>query len=646
MKGVLAAVLITFCLVLVMSYSADTQSRLLLGGKNGKITGNLVLGFAGLKGISKEWTCFNGLTCQSKCEDTKYQRLWEGSSETKEYEYMFNAPQADRYACTFRIRTCCYNRGETNEVTDIYINGKKVGSTPDECCPEVCGLSAPSRLYALPKGSGKVHLSWRMVSTHPNLGYNIYRSTAPGGPYIKLNSNPVTGQTNYMDTGVTNGKTYYYVVRLVDQNGNESANSNEAKVVAGSSDEDVYVKFTNVKPHESENIDADIQAGDVDGDGLFEYLIITNFTAGGKNNNYITMYDDDGTKLWGPVNTGLRYSGDLPWTLWDLDEDGREEVIGPMYDEAGGDRLYLVAIDGISGNVIKQSDDIPHQYPQSTSGRNNRIYITPASLDGKNPYIIMQLGAYPNSNDAWTIAFDRNLNRVWMYYKEKGKHEGGSHMIVAADLDMDGKDEVLSWGICFDGNGNIRWQRTIGHHDLVYPADVDPDVPGMEVLYAIEQGFWSDPATGAVLVDKDGKVLWYSEEFSSAGAGGWAANVRSEKGLECYVKYDTNEGWKHRLYSAKGGILGSTGFGSTPYDWNGDGTADFYKPKEVAGRWSHIHADIIGDYREELIAYNAENGKLYVYTNNNMNPNGEKPSPWENHQYALNHRVGTYYRND
>ena len=247
------------------------------------------------------------------------------------------------------------------------------------------------------------------------------------------------------------------------------------------------------------------------------------------------------------------------------------------------------------------------------------------------------------------MAFDRNLNLVWTHYKPRTTHPGRCHMIVAADIDEDGKDEVITGGLCFEGDGSVRWERKIGHCDLVYAADVRPSEPGMEILYAIEQGFRSDPQTGAMLLDKDGNVLWYSKEFGGSGAGGWAANVREDLyGLEFYIKYDRPEGWKHRLYSANGEVIGSTGFGSTPYDWDGDNKADFYTPKEVANGkwWSHTRADIIGDYRDEIIAYNVYEGILYVFTNNNMNPNGKKPSPWENRHYAIYHRIGSDYWGD
>jgi hypothetical protein len=70
-----------------------------------------------------------------------------------------------------------------------------------------------------------VTLTWT-ASNSPVLGYNVYRSPKPGGPYTRINSDLVRGLT-YRDQDVQSGITYYYVTRSVDVQGRESGNSNE-----------------------------------------------------------------------------------------------------------------------------------------------------------------------------------------------------------------------------------------------------------------------------------------------------------------------------------------------------------------------------------------------------------------------------------
>jgi hypothetical protein len=91
----------------------------------------------------------------------------------------------------------------------------------------------PSGLVAEVQGSSVV-LSWQ-GATDANggaiAGYNVYRSTTPGGPYTKLNTALITG-TGFTDTSAQTG-TFYYVVRSVDSDGYESAPSIELVVLAG-----------------------------------------------------------------------------------------------------------------------------------------------------------------------------------------------------------------------------------------------------------------------------------------------------------------------------------------------------------------------------------------------------------------------------
>jgi hypothetical protein len=100
----------------------------------------------------------------------------------------------------------------------------------------------PLGLRAQGHASGVV-LSWN-AATDCNggavSGYNLYRSTTPGGNYTKVNTSLITG-TQYDDISVSStraqhtsrsaasGPTYYYVVTSVDADGDESVYSLEAR---------------------------------------------------------------------------------------------------------------------------------------------------------------------------------------------------------------------------------------------------------------------------------------------------------------------------------------------------------------------------------------------------------------------------------
>ncbi|MBP2633089.1 MAG: hypothetical protein H6Q70_3717 [Firmicutes bacterium] len=83
-------------------------------------------------------------------------------------------------------------------------------------------IVAPTNLTAT-AGDSEVTLSWTAVDGATS--YIVKRSTTSGGTYTTIASD-VTG-TSYVDTSVTNGTTYYYVVTAVNAEG-ESNNSNEA----------------------------------------------------------------------------------------------------------------------------------------------------------------------------------------------------------------------------------------------------------------------------------------------------------------------------------------------------------------------------------------------------------------------------------
>ena len=86
--------------------------------------------------------------------------------------------------------------------------------------------AAPTGLTAT-AGNGSVALDWANNSEGDLAGYNVYRSTTSGSGYAKVNG-ALVGASAYSDTSVTNGTTYFYVVRAVDTSTLESGNSNES----------------------------------------------------------------------------------------------------------------------------------------------------------------------------------------------------------------------------------------------------------------------------------------------------------------------------------------------------------------------------------------------------------------------------------
>jgi hypothetical protein len=89
---------------------------------------------------------------------------------------------------------------------------------------------APTDLIAA-GGNGRVSLTWTLSSWAS--GYNVHRSAASGGPCSVVAAN--VRYTYYEDAELTNGVTYFYVVRAVKAIG-QSGDSNEASGTPRASD--------------------------------------------------------------------------------------------------------------------------------------------------------------------------------------------------------------------------------------------------------------------------------------------------------------------------------------------------------------------------------------------------------------------------
>ncbi len=123
------------------------------------------------------------------------------------------------------------NTGLTNGTTYYYVvravnaAGTSGDSAPASATPAETPSGAPT-LSATP-GGAQITLSWSAIGAAAS--YNLYRSTAPGSffPGSEFGAPLATvNGTSFIDTGLVNGTTYYYVVRASSEGGGESPASN------------------------------------------------------------------------------------------------------------------------------------------------------------------------------------------------------------------------------------------------------------------------------------------------------------------------------------------------------------------------------------------------------------------------------------
>lgn len=389
--------------------------------------------------------------------------------------------------------------------------------------------------------------------------------------------------------------------------------------------------------------------GDLDGDGEYELIIKTpNFNVDPyQKEGYwkkspepyrLEAYKQDGTLLWKynmgwAIETGTWYS---PWIVYDVDGDGCAEVYcksgeGDPRDEKGlvtSGPEYLVKLDGKTGKIVARTDWIGREdFPEYNYYCRN--FLAVAYLDGKNPSLIMQRGTY---NVMKTWALDKDFKICWQHNvlsKDSNPAQNyygqGSHGIIAADVDYDGRDELIIGAAVIDDNGKGLWSLGMGHPDVCYCADIIPKRRGLEIFYAFEK---SQKQDGICVVDaKTGEKIWgYKEKtFHLHGQGMCADILEQYPGMEVYCgERDYQKRW---LYRGDGKLIEFLDSGSVtqrPIWWDDDAQKEIVYKKTLIN-WGDtknpllyfegtpiLAVDFLGDWREELIT--CVKGEMRVYS--------------------------------
>ena len=418
--------------------------------------------------------------------------------------------------------------------------------------------------------------------------------------------------------------------------------------------------------------------GDLDGDGQYELVLKwdpsnakDNSQSGCTGHVFLDAYTLSGKRLWrialGPnIRAGAHYT---QFVVYDFDGDGKAEVAvktapgtrdgtgaflkkGPAandddsveYRNSSGYVLsgpeYLTVFSGVTGaELATVAFDVPRgtvsSWGDSYGNRVDRFLASAGFVSdlgqGKKasgrPAILMARGYYTRATvTAWSFRGGA-LTQLWKADSNAGSaYTGqGAHTMAVADVDGDGAQELIYGASVINSDGTARCSTDLGHGDALHVTDLIPTRPGLEVFMAHEDGTkpsWDvhDASTCEVLrkgpvTGKDtGRGVAADVEPSNGGAEVWTgagllsattgASVASQPAsVNFLVWWDADEsreledGTSVTKYGGAvllnaGGCASNNGTKSTPV----------------------LTADLLGDWREEVVWRESDSSALRVYT--------------------------------
>ncbi|MFN0112384.1 MAG: hypothetical protein ACKVZH_26300, partial [Blastocatellia bacterium] len=208
----------------------------------------------------------------------------------------------------------------------------------------------------------------------------------------------------------------------------------------------------------------------------------------------------------------------------------------------------------------------------------------------------------------------------------------GNHNLTVADVDGDGRDEIVYGSMCVDDNGAGLYSTGLRHGDALHVSDLDPSRPGLEA-YGIHEIEEATKGPGVAMFDaRTGKVLWTSDQDKDVGRG-LAADIDP--------RYPGAEAWGgvEGLKTSKGERIGAAPRSANfAVWWDGDTLREILD-RNFIGKWDWqtgrmntiltaegcmsnngskatptLSADILGDWREEVIWRTTDNKELRIYT--------------------------------
>ena len=516
--------------------------------------------------------------------------------------------------------------------------------------------------------SGGVYVGWRMFgyeydgANPTRVSYNVYRS----GTLVQN----VTDSTNLLDAS-GNAQAMYTVRPVID--GVEGAAS--APVTPWAQN---YLRIALMQPASSYNAnDASTGDADGDGVYEI-YLkwdpsnAQDNANMGVTGNVYIDAIKLDGTRLFrldlGPnIRAGAHYT---QFVVHDFDGDGKAEIalktapgtrdgsgeylkLGPaasdtdtmIYRNSDGYILtgpeYLTVFNGQTGAELAtvnfdQARGTVSSWGDDYGNRVDRFLASAAYLDSSGlPSFIMARGYYTRTTlTAWNYRSGM-LTQLWKFDSNTTPRDAmnrsytgqGAHSMTIANADDDPQQEVVYGAMMIDHTGMGLCSTGNNHGDALHAGDHVPSRPGIEVFMCNEDGgkpahYVYDARTCAVISASPvngadtGRCVAADISPSNPGAEMWSSSVTGLFSATSNANVGTKPSQQNFLIYWDADESREIEDGTTVSKFGGGSLQTCSQCASNNGTKSTptLVADLIGDWREEVIWRESNNTGLRLYT--------------------------------
>jgi hypothetical protein len=423
-----------------------------------------------------------------------------------------------------------------------------------------------------------------------------------------------------------------------------------------------------ISPPGSNYVANDASVGDLDGDGQYEIVLKWDPTDSKDNSQsgvtsvvYVDAYRLNGSRMW-RINLGRNIRAGAHYTqfqVYDYDGDGRAEVAmktadatvdgtGRVIGDANADFRnssgyvlsgpeFLTMFNGQTGAAMSTVNYDPPRgtvsaWGDSYGNRVDRFVAGTAYLDGQRPSLIMARGYYTRTVlAAWDF---RNgaLTKRWTFDSAgRSLYESqGNHQLSVADVDGDGRQEIMYGSMAVDDNGAALWSNNTHHGDAYHVGDLIPSRPGLEVFKPSEhtdmpadwmgdartgQIIWSHPSCGCdngravaddIYAGNPGAEAW-SSAVSGLTSATTGANIGRKPGSTNFLVYWDADPVRELL---DGTHIDKYGTGGDTRLLTASGVHSNNGTKSTPS----LSADLFGDWREEVIWPTTDNTALRIYT--------------------------------